>query len=85
MFHYKIALVFPSYVLDQTFEDSRDLLLLINDDKSHYVYIKNFYRFMFHKIKNGFTEVVYNVLVAKNIKKIVLIKHKENCLSVNGQ
>ena len=49
---------------------SMDLLLLINDDKSHYVYIKDFDRFMFDKIKkntkkNGFVEVVYNVSVVK--------------------
>ena len=29
-----------------------DLLLLVNDDKSHYVYIKNVNSFMFHKTKN---------------------------------
>ena len=46
-----------------------DLLLLIDDDKSNFVYIKDFDRFMFHKMKlttkSGFLEVVYNVLVAK--------------------
>ena len=42
------------------------LLLLIIDDKSHYVYIKDFDRFMFHKKKkNRFLEVVYSVLAAK--------------------
>ena len=41
------------------------LLLLIIDDKSHYVYIKDFDRFMFHKKKNRFVEVVYSVLAAK--------------------
>ena len=35
----------------QKFEDSMDLLLLIDDDKSHYVYIKDFDRFIFHKTK----------------------------------
>ena len=64
MFGYQNGLVFPIYVSDQKFEDSRDLLLLIDDDKSH-VYIKDFDRFMFHKTKNGFVEVVYSVLVAK--------------------
>ena len=29
-----------------------DLLLLIDDDKSHYVYIKDSGRFVFHKTKN---------------------------------
>ena len=32
-------LVFPIYVSDHKFEDSIDLLLLIDDDKSLYVYI----------------------------------------------
>ena len=42
-----------------------DLLLLINDDKSHYVYIKDFDKFMFHKTKKGFVEVVSSALVGK--------------------
>ena len=44
-------LVFLIYVSDQKFEDSIDLLLLNDDDKSDYVYIKDFNRFMFHKTK----------------------------------
>ena len=58
-----------------------DLLLLTDDDKSHYVCIKDFNRSMFHKRKskkkNGSVRVVYNVLVMKmcwqNIKKIVWV------------
>ena len=65
VFGYANELVFPVYVSDQKFEDSMDLLLLNDDDKSHYVYIKDFDRFMFHKTKNGFVEVVYSVLVVK--------------------
>ena len=49
---YENRLVFPIYVSDQKFKDSMDLLLLTDNDKSHYVYIKNFDRFMFHKTKN---------------------------------
>ena len=69
VFGYENDLVFPIYVSDQRFEDSMDLLLLIDDDKSHCVCIKDFDRFMFHKTKknkkNGFVEVVYCVLVGK--------------------
>ena len=69
VFGYENELVFLIYVSDQKFEDSTDLLLLIDDDKSCYVYIKDFNRFMFHKTKiktkNGFVKVVYSVLVAK--------------------
>ena len=42
-----------------------DLLLLIDDDKSHYMYIKGFDRFMFHKTKNGSVKVISSVLVIK--------------------
>ena len=69
VFGYENELVFSIYVSDQKFEDSMDLLLVIDDDKSHYVYIKDFNRFMFRKqkikTKNGFVEVVYSVSVAK--------------------
>ena len=49
---YENRLVFPIYISDQKFKDSMDLLLLIDNDKSHYEYIKDFNRFMFHKTKN---------------------------------
>ena len=55
--------------LDKKFEDSMDLFPLIDDDKSHYVYIKDFYRLMFPKpeikTKNGSVKIVYSILVAK--------------------
>ena len=49
VFGYEDKLVFLIYVPDQKFEDTVDLLLLIDDDKSHCVCIKDFDRFMFHK------------------------------------
>ena len=49
---YDNRLVFPIYISDSKFEDSMDLLLLIDNDKSHYVYIKDLNRFMFHKTQN---------------------------------
>ena len=52
VFGYEYWLVFPIYLSNQKFEDSMDLSLLIDDDKSHYVYTKDFDRFMFHKTKN---------------------------------
>ena len=52
MFGYENKLVFPIYFSDLKFKDSMSLLLLIDDDKSHYMHIKNFDRFIFHKTKN---------------------------------
>ena len=52
VFGYENGLVLPIFVSNQKHEDSMDLLLLTDDDKSHYVYIKEFDRSMFHKTKN---------------------------------
>ena len=49
VFGYENELVFPIYVSDQKFNDSMGLLLLDDSYKSHYVYIKDFDRFMFNK------------------------------------
>ena len=51
VFGYKDKLAFLIYISDEKFSDSMDLLLLIDDDKSHYVYIKDFNTFTFHKTK----------------------------------
>ena len=75
---------FFQFVSDKRFEDTIDLLLLINDDKSYYVYIKDFNTFMFHKTKNKnkkwFCKSCLQCFSGEN----VLIKHKEDCLSING-
>ena len=52
VFAYENKLFFAIYVSYQYFKDSMDLLLLKNDNNSHYVYIKGFDRFMFHKTKS---------------------------------
>ena len=52
VFGYKNEMVFPIYISDQKFEESMDLLILSDNDKSHYLYIKDLDRSMFHKTKN---------------------------------
>ena len=61
-----------------------DLLLLINNDKSHYVCIKDFDRFMFHKTKNKKKWFCKSCLQCFSSESL-LIKHKEDCLSINGK
>ena len=69
VFGYENELISPIFISEQKFEDSMDLLLLFEDDKSHYVYIKDLTHLCFIeqkiKIKNGFVKIVYNVLVVK--------------------
>ena len=85
MFAYENGLVFPIYVSDQKFDDSIDLLLLIDNDKSHYVYIKDFDRYMFCKTKNKNKKWFFKSFLQCFSSENVLIKHKKNCLSINGK
>ena len=85
MFRYENKLVFQIYVSDQKFEDSMDLLFLNDEDKSHYVYIKDFDRFMFHKTKNKNKKWFYRSCLQCFSSESVLIKLKEDCLSINGK
>ena len=60
-----------------------DLLLLIDENKSHYVYIKDFDRFMFHKTKNKNKNFCNSCLQCFSSKN-VLTEQKKNCLCING-
>ena len=85
VFDYEDVLVFLIYVSEQKFEDSMNLLLLIDDDKSHYVYIKDFDRFMFHKRKSKNKKWLCRSCLQCFSSENVLKKHKEDCLSINGK
>ena len=61
-----------------------DLLLVINENKSHYVYMKDFDRFMFHKTKNKNKKYFCKSCLQCFSSKNVLAEQKEVCLSING-
>ena len=70
VFCYENKLTFPIYISDQKFENSMDLLHIINGDKLHYVYIRDFITDLCFakqriKTKSIFAKVVYSVLVVK--------------------
>ena len=83
MFCYENKLTFPIHVSNQIFENSIDLLLIIDGDKLHYVCIKDFDRFMFHKTKNKTQKYYCKSCLQCFGSKHVLTKH-EVCLSING-
>ena len=61
-----------------------NLLLVTDENKSHYVCIKDFNRFMFHKTKNKNKKYFCKSCLECFSSKNVLTKHKEVCLSING-
>ena len=48
---YENRLVYPVYLSDQKLKTCMDLLLISDENNSHYVYIKDFNRFMCNKTK----------------------------------
>ena len=84
MFCYENKLTFPIYISDQELENSIDLLLVIDENKSHYAYMKYFDRLMFHKTKNKNKEYICKSCLQCFSSKKVLNNHKEVCLSNNG-
>ena len=51
VFCYENNLTYPVYVSDEKFGNCMDLLLMSDENKSHYVYIKVFNKFMCNKTK----------------------------------
>ena len=83
-FGHKNRLVFPIYISDQKFENSMDMLLVIDENKSHYMYIKDFDGFMFHRTKNKNKKYFFKSCLQCFSSKNVLTEYKEICLSING-
>ena len=83
VFCYKSGLLHPVYVSDEMFHDSMDLLLISDKNKSHYVYIKGFNRFMCNKTKNK-KKICKCCLQCFSSEK-AFIEHKGNCLVINGK
>ena len=84
-FCYKNKTTYPVYLSGQKFNDSIDLLLISNEFVSHYVYIKDFDRFMFSKTKHkGKKYFCRNCLQCFSSEKI-LYGQKEDCLVINGK
>ena len=81
---FRIKLVFAIYISNQKFENSMGLLLIIDGNKSYYVHIKDFDRFMFHETKNKNKKYSCKSYLQCFSSKNVLTERKEVCLSING-
>ena len=76
---------YPVHVSNEKFEDCMDLLLITDDNKSHYVYIKDFNRFMCNKTKNKNKKHFCKYCLQCFSSGRVLVEHKETCLKINGK
>ena len=62
-----------------------DLLLIFDENKSHYVYVNNFNKLMLNKIKNKNKTYFCKCCLQCFTSEKVLTEHKENCLVINGK
>ena len=85
VFCYQNGLVYPVHISDEKFKNCMDLLMITNKDKSHYVYIKHFYRFMCNKTKCESKQHFCRYCLQCFSSERVLVEHKEVCLKVNGK
>ena len=61
-----------------------DLLLINDENKSHYICIKNLERFMFNKTKDKSKKHFYKYCLQLFSSKNVLQQHRKICLGING-
>ena len=83
MFYYDNKLTYPVYLSDQKFESCMDLLLISNEYKSDYVYIKNVDRYMFRKTKNKSKKYFCKCCLQCFSNEKILIEHRTDCLVIN--
>ena len=76
--------IYLVYVQDQKLENHMDLLLITDQIKSHYVYIKDFNRFMRNKTKCRTKKHFCRYCLQCRTSERVLIEHKETCFKING-
>ena len=62
-----------------------DFLLISDECKSHYVYIKDFDRFMFSKTKIKCKKYFCKSCLQCFSSKEILLEHRTDCLVINGK
>ena len=77
--------VFPLYVSKKSNEQVLNVLLISNEEKSHYVFIKDFNRLMYSEVKtkNQHKKHFCMSCLQNFTTKEILNNHKEQCVSIN--
>ena len=77
--------VFPLYVSKKSNEQVLNVLLISNEKKSHYVFIKDCNRLMYSKVKTKNQHIKHFCMASLQnfTSKEILINHRERCLWIN--
>ena len=85
VFCYENNLVYPAYISNKKFQNCMGLLLITDENKSEYVYINDFNRFICNMTKNKNKKHFCKYCLQCFSGERVLIEHKETCLKINGK
>ena len=85
VFGYEKEQSFPIHISKEKFEDQMNLLLIIKDEKRHYVLIKDFNTFMYNQSKHKERKHFCMYCLQCFSSDSILVKHTNNCLTINGK
>ena len=84
VFGYENKQPYPIYISKEKYEDHMELLLVTENEKNHYVLIKDFNRFMYNQTKHEHRKHFCMYCLQCFSSDRVLSDHKDICLQVNG-
>ena len=84
VFGYENKQPYPIYVSKEKYNNQMNLLLITEDDKKHYVLIKDFNSFMYNQTKHRESKHFCMHCLQCFSSERVLNNHKDNCIQVNG-
>ena len=76
--------VYLLYISKKSYNQTLNLLLITEKDKSHYVFIKDFNRLMFSKTKHKDKKHFCMSCLQNFSTKEILNNHRKRCLLING-
>ena len=85
VFGYENKQPYPIYISKEKYEKHMELLLITEDENKHYVFIKDFNRFMYNQTKHEHKKHFCMHCLQCFSSEEVLNNHKNNCIQVNGE
>ena len=84
VFGYENKQPYPIYISKEKYEKHIELLLITEENNNHYVFIKDFNRFMYNQTKHEHKKHFCMHCLQCFSSEEVLKNHKNNCIQING-
>ena len=84
VFGYENKQPYPIYISKEKYEKHIELLLITEENNNHYVFIKDFNRFMYNQTKHEHKKHFCMHCLQCFSSEEVLNNHKNNCIQING-